>query len=290
MLRYPRPTHADTSATSSASVVVPADRDARRPRGSRSRPGTTRATSPRRGAGRRARAVGQRGRAPRGCPRTASSGGAGEQPRHELVAEHEPRRVERLGRVRRARLRADLAPTVGVVGHDADEQRVLAASSCSARCGTVVVSGEPDPEELDGDDVERHDAGAYARVGPGTRPGPTRRVRRFVQRRFAGLRAGAFFTVFLATAFFLAGAFLAGAFLAGAFFATAFFDRRLRRLAREHGVLEVLERRDARDALGLDLHLSHPSLGCARGGRDDRSGGTSRSRRSQRLRRSQRSP
>ena len=86
---------------------------------------STPARRPGRAAARRATAPRSAAFAPRGCPRTSSSRPPANRRGDELVAEDETGRVERVGRVRRRRLGADLTPTVRVVGHDADEQRLL---------------------------------------------------------------------------------------------------------------------------------------------------------------------
>ena len=154
MLRYPSATQRATRRRRArADVVVPADRDAGR------RPAV--AVPPRYDAseialGAEPRVEHARGRArpaPRGCPRTASSGGAGEQARHELVAEHESRAVSSVSGAYVGRdSRADFAPTVA----RRRSRRARAARPCASSCSRAVRngrrSGEPDAEELDGDD------------------------------------------------------------------------------------------------------------------------------------------
>ena len=97
---------------------------------------------------------------------------APEQPRDELVAQDQASGVERLGRVGGGDLGADFAPALGVVGDHAHEQRVLVHRR-AARGAKRRDQRQPDPEQLDGAYANGHGAGAYARVGPGTRPGPT---------------------------------------------------------------------------------------------------------------------
>ena len=84
---------------------------------------------------------------------------AGEQARCELVANREPRAVERLGCIRRCRGRADFAPTVAVVGEDADEQRVLRCRG-TERGAERPGERQPNAGELDRVNGARHDAGA----------------------------------------------------------------------------------------------------------------------------------
>ena len=152
--------------------------------------------------------------------------------------------------------------------------------SCRARFGTA-------RRAAGGSGSARRRARGWARRGSvrASGPGHSARARdrsaRVGEATFSACAPVAFFA-----GAFLAGAFLApAAFLAGAFFA-AFLAGGFGSLAGEHGVLEVLERRDARDALRLDLHRLAGRWVAREACRDGRCAGTSRSRRSQRLRRS----
>ena len=115
--------------------------------------------------------------------------GAREQARHQLVAEHEPRGVERVGRVRRRRSRRVHSPQPSRVGgDDADEQRVLrrvvldaVRNGCDQR--------QPTAEELDrrGRQLTRDGSVNASEPGHSARAHEIdRSVERDGQRRLAG--------------------------------------------------------------------------------------------------------
>ena len=121
---------------------------------------------------------------------------------------------------------------------------------------------QPDAKELDGGRRGSARRGSVNASGPGhsARAHDTCREERFSAAWRACVRVRASRSS-SATAFFLAGAFLAGAFSGGRLLRDRLLGRRLRGLAREHRVLEVLERRDARDSLRLDLAPVSPVAG-----------------------------
>ena len=77
--------------------------------------------------------------------------GVREELGHEVLAQHGTRGIERVGRVRRGGLGADLAPPVAVVGDDAHQQRNLVRGD-AARGAERPVQRQPDATELDGAD------------------------------------------------------------------------------------------------------------------------------------------
>ena len=180
---------------------------------------------------------------------------AREQLRNQLVTQHQTRGVERLRRVRRCGLRTHLAPTLRVIGHDAEEQGLLVRRR-AARGAERLRQWEPYAKEID-------DAGGSARRGSvrASRPGHSARAYSNALRSCSAplgrdrLACGCALRGLLRSDGLLLGRSRFGrSLLDRSLLGDGLADRRLRDLARQHGVLEVLEGCDARDALGLDLH------------------------------------
>ena len=153
---------------------------------------------------------------------------AREGARHEVVAQHEPRAVERLAGVARRRFGRALAPSVRVGGDGMDEQRVF------VRRGAACSAERSDERQSDADELDRAERPGHIR------PGPVRAHNRTSDAWRSSSPVPSWPVPSSRPPS------CAGAFLAGAFFG--------RRLAGEDRVLERLERRDARHALGRDLH------------------------------------